>query len=103
MTERLKIEFAYASEEKQILLDAEVMSGTSARAAIMASSLASEFPAVDFSTCPIGIWGKPVADDFLVREGDRLEAYRVLKHDPREFRRELAREGRFMGAGSRDK
>ena len=94
----INIELVFATEEKQQLYSARVEAGTTAREAILQSDLVSEFPAFDFSRCPLGIWGRLVADDRCLAEGDRLEAYRALRRDPRDARRELALTGRNMGS-----
>lgn len=41
--------------------------------------------------CPCGVWGKRVAEDYLLRAGDRVEIYRPLLADPKEARRRRAR------------
>ena len=79
------------------MLAIEVAEGTTAREALLSSDLVAEFPDTRFADCPLGIWGKPVADEQLLVAGDRVEAYRPLIHDPREARRELALQGRSMG------
>ena len=63
--------------------------GTSVRAALEASGIAAEFPQLDLATCPVGIFGKVVADPDrqVVRAADRLEIYRPLLADPKEIRR----------------
>lgn len=46
-----------------------------------------------------GIWGRQSADNTVLQEGDRLEAYRPLRVDPKTARRErFARQG-ARGAG----
>jgi len=41
-----------------------------------------------------GIWGRVVAPDTVLRDGDRLELYRPLTVDPKEARRQrFARQG----------
>ena len=98
----LRIELAYATPERQLLLSVAVAAGTTAREAICHPALAAAFPAVDFGNCPVGVWGQPVADDHILKSGDRVEGYRPLEHDPRDARRELAREGRSMGGAGSD-
>ena len=44
----------------------------------------------------IGVWGKPVAADRMLAEGDRLEVYRPLTVDPKVARRE-----RFVRQGAK--
>ena len=101
MSERIQVEFVYATPERQILISGSVRIGSAVREAILDSVLPAEFPDVDFTTCGLGIWGKPVTDDAIIGEGDRIEAYRPLLHDPREFRRSLAEQGQFIGSSNR--
>lgn len=42
--------------------------------------------------CPCGVWGRRVAEDYVLRAGDRVEIYRPLLADPKEARRRRARE-----------
>lgn len=94
---RIELDVACALPEKQLLSKISVDAGTTARDALLNSGLQPEFPEVDFAACPLGIWGKPVDDDYRLLDGDRLEVYRPLLIDPREARRQLAQEGRSMG------
>ena len=42
----------------------------------------------------VGLWGRQVASDCLLAQGDRVEVYRALKVDPKVARRErFARQG----------
>jgi len=93
----IRIELVFATTEKQTLLSVVVPEGCTAANAVTGSTLTKEFPNVDFSNCPIGVWGRPVSADYRLVAGDRLEIYRPLRHDPREARRELATQGRSMG------
>jgi len=79
----------YASEERQVVRACVVQEGTSVRAALMASGIADAFPELDLATCPVGIFGKVVADpdNQAVQAADRLEIYRPLLADPKEIRR----------------
>ena len=85
----VEIEVVYAAEDRQVLLVVEVPSGTSLRAAVQASGISSEFPELALADCPLGIFGKVVADPDVqaVKEGDRIEIYRPLLADPKEVRR----------------
>ena len=38
-------------------------------------------------TAPLGIFGKRVKDDTVLRDGDRIEVYRPLVADPKDARR----------------
>jgi putative ubiquitin-RnfH superfamily antitoxin RatB of RatAB toxin-antitoxin module len=98
----ISVELVFATKQRQLLLTANVAVGTLARDALLKSDLVAEFSDVDFANCPLGIWGKPVSGNQVLKNGDRLEAYRSLLRDPREARRELALSGKTMG-GSGEK
>lgn len=79
----------YAGVDRQVLRRIAVEEGVSVRAAVMASGIAAEFPELDLTTSPVGIFGRLVADPDrqLVQPDDRLEIYRPLLADPKEIRR----------------
>ncbi|KHK63795.1 MULTISPECIES: RnfH family protein [Pseudomonas] len=85
----IEIEVVYAGVNRQVLRRIAVEDGTSVRAAVMASGIAAEFPELDLTTSPVGIFGRVVADPDrqLVQPDDRLEIYRPLLADPKETRR----------------
>lgn len=85
----VEIEVVYAAEDRQVLLAVTVPSGTSLRAAVQASGIAAQFPELTLADCPLGIFGKVVADAEVraVQPGDRIEIYRPLLADPKEVRR----------------
>ena len=90
MAERLiEIEVVYAAVDRQLLLSLAVAPGTSLRAAVLASGIATQFPELDIDSCPLGVFGKVVADAETrsVQAGDRIEIYRLLLADPKEVRR----------------
>jgi len=102
-TSLINVELVFASEEKQKLLSVKVGAGTTALDAIIKSALPQDFPDVDFLLCTLGIWGRPVSGGQVLRDGDRVEAYRSLRRDPRDARRELALAGKSMGgSGNRE-
>ncbi len=96
----INIELVFATSDKQRLSSVAIRPGTTAREAIVQSDTGSEYPEFELSRCPLGIWGRVVADDRILVEGDRLEVYRPLRRDPREARRELALKGRNMGSSN---
>jgi putative ubiquitin-RnfH superfamily antitoxin RatB of RatAB toxin-antitoxin module len=65
--------------------------------------MATEFPEADFSAPTLGVFAQPVAHDYVVNEGDRIEIYRPLTADPKEVRRQLAAAGLTMGSRDDDK
>lgn len=85
----VEIEVVYAAVDHQVLLAVTVPAGTSLRAAVQASGITAQFPGLDLADCPLGIFGKVVADAEVrsVQAGDRIEIYRPLLADPKEVRR----------------
>ena len=83
----MRVEIVFALSERQELLEVDVGEGATVADVIAASNLAGLFPGQDFAALQAGIWGKVVARDRAVREGDRVELYRPLEIDPKEARR----------------
>lgn len=88
--ELIHIEVACALPERQVVEAMAVPVGCTARAAVLQSGLAAEFPALDFAQLALGIYSKAVADDYVLQDGDRVEIYRPLLLDPKEARRQRA-------------
>lgn len=85
----IEVEVVYAAVDRQVLLSVTVPAGATVRAALLASGVGREFPELDLAECPVGIFGKVVADADTrqVQAGDRIEIYRPLLADPKEVRR----------------
>lgn len=95
----LQIEVVYALPEKQQLIQFEVEPGTCARDALN-QVLTHKLLVIENTNStmtpdalPIGVYGLQVEDDYVLKEGDRLEIYRPLLQDPKERRRQQARKG----------
>ena len=71
-------------------VDLELRAGASVLDAIRASGAMTGEGAIDISTQAVGIWGRTVALDAPLAEGDRVEIYRALLMDPKEARRRRA-------------
>jgi putative ubiquitin-RnfH superfamily antitoxin RatB of RatAB toxin-antitoxin module len=85
----IEIEVVYAAVDRQILRTLSVLEGATVREAVLKSGIGDEFPELDLNECPLGIFGKVVADPQvrLIQAGDRIEIYRPLLADPKEVRR----------------
>ncbi|MCS3417736.1 putative ubiquitin-RnfH superfamily antitoxin RatB of RatAB toxin-antitoxin module [Pseudomonas sp. BIGb0450] len=85
----VEVEVVYAAVDRQVLMSLAVAAGTSLRAAVLGSGIDAQFPELDLQGCPLGIFGKVVADADVrrVQAGDRIEIYRPLLADPMEIRR----------------
>ncbi|MDM0041081.1 RnfH family protein [Variovorax sp. J22G21] len=70
--------------------------GATARDAVLASALPAQFPALDWAALPAGLWGRAIAWDRALSDGDRIELCRPLVVDPKVARRE-----RFRRQGAR--
>ncbi|WP_409318537.1 RnfH family protein [Pseudomonas sp. KCJK9016] len=85
----IEIEVVYAAVDRQVLRTISVEKGSTVRAALLASGIGADFPELDLTACPVGIFGKVIVDPDVrvVQAGDRLEIYRPLLADPKEVRR----------------
>jgi len=97
MATLIEIELVFASAKRQVLLAFQVTEGATVADVISQSDIHLEFPEEQIHELEVGVWGKRVGRDCVVRDGDRVEIYRPLQIDPREARRQLARAGRTMG------
>lgn len=85
----VEVEVVYAAVDRQVLIKVAVPVGSTLRAALLSSGIGIQFPDLDLANCPLGIFGKVVADpdSCAVQAGDRIEIYRPLLADPKEVRR----------------
>jgi putative ubiquitin-RnfH superfamily antitoxin RatB of RatAB toxin-antitoxin module len=86
----IHIEVAYATPERQVLLDLSVPAGTTVAQGIEQSAIRDEFPELNMDIKAVGIFSRKVPLDHVLREGDRIEIYRPLIADPKEVRRQRA-------------
>ncbi|MCP4008702.1 MAG: RnfH family protein [Proteobacteria bacterium] len=83
------VEVVYCLPEKQSCVVLQVVEGCTAGAAIKRSALLDKFELKleGKYSAPIGIFGKQVTPDSLLKPGDRVEIYRPLLLSPTEARR----------------
>ena len=79
----MQISVAYSEPVQQIWLRIEVPEETTVEEAIIRSGILRQFPAIDLTTQPVGVFGKLVKLDSTMRAGDRIEIYRALIADPK--------------------
>lgn len=84
----MKIEIAYATPEKQLIVVVDVDEGTTLLDAALSSGIDAEFEGLDIRNSPMGLFGRKIAKPELelVRAGDRIELYRPLTIDPKQAR-----------------
>ena len=86
----MEVEVVYALPHEQELVRLTVEPGTTAGAAIERSGLLERYPDLQDPRVPIGIHGRRVTRETLLRDGDRVELYRPLLADPKQARRRRA-------------
>lgn len=99
MTKTIEIEVTYARRERQQIITLTVAAGTTARQAVELSGIAGQFPEIDLANLQLGVFGKAVKPDAVLREHDRVEIYRPLIADPKEVRRRRAEAGKVTRKG----
>jgi hypothetical protein len=87
----IQIEVVYALPERQVMLQLSLPPGTTAKQAVEFSEISRLFPGIDLSRNKLGIFGKLVGPDRILRDGDRIEIYRPLALDPKDTRRKRAK------------
>jgi len=92
--ELIRVEVAYALPQKQAIIAVDVPTGTTALAAAQLSRIVDQFPGLDVDNARLGIFGRVVSPQQVLRPGDRVEIYRPLQADPKEVRRERAARAR---------
>jgi uncharacterized protein len=95
----IEVEVVFATEERQWLKQISVPKGSSAIDAVRISGLDVHYAALvgEESAWSLGVFGRPVSFDYMLRKGDRVELYRPLKADFKDVRRELVKQGKVMG------
>ena len=88
--QQISLEVAYATPEKQALLEVVVEQGTTVKQAILAAGIVKRFPDIDLEVLKVGIWNRTCKLTDLPKKGDRIEIYRPLIADPKEARRSRA-------------
>jgi putative ubiquitin-RnfH superfamily antitoxin RatB of RatAB toxin-antitoxin module len=79
---RLRIEVMRARPERQETVALELEQGATVGVALRAAGMPLDQP--------VGIYGRRVALDARLTDGDRVELYRPLRIDPKEARRRRA-------------
>ncbi len=89
---KITIEVAYAKPERQLILTVDVAHDSTIEDAIHASGILQEFPEIDLEKQGVGIFSQPKSLRDKIKAGDRIEIYRSLIADPKEKRRDRAKQ-----------
>jgi len=87
VSELIEIEVAYALPENQILEYLKVPSGTTVAQAVQLSGICNKFSEIQPDNKNLGVFGKLVKPETILRNHDRVEIYRPIIVDPKEKRR----------------
>ncbi|UTW34353.1 RnfH family protein [Idiomarina loihiensis] len=101
MGNKLTIEVAYATPDKQVLLMVHPQEGATVEECIRMSDVFEQFPEIDLEQQKVGIWNKTVKLNAQPRDGDRIEIYRPLIADPKAVRKRRAEEAKQSGRANR--
>ena len=101
MADRVRVSVVYAMPAKQFVRDLDLPAGATVAAAIECSAIAVEAGLADDALQQVGIFGRLVDHETVLRDGDRVEIYRPLEIDPKEARRRRA-SGKEIGRRSKD-
>jgi putative ubiquitin-RnfH superfamily antitoxin RatB of RatAB toxin-antitoxin module len=85
--ERVSVEVVYALPKQQLLVSVWVPLGSTVAAAVRASGILARIPQIDPVGLKVGIFGRRVSPEHVLRPGDRIEIYRELIADPKTARR----------------
>lgn len=83
----LNVEVAYAKFDQQLIVEIQILPGTTLESAIRQSGILALFPEINLETASFGVFSMPKDRSFVVNSGDRIEIYRSLLIDPKEARR----------------
>src|SRR5262245_48116070 len=88
MSLRKRCVVAYATPTRQYLWEVELAADATIQQAINAARLASNAEDVPWDEADVGLFGELKTRADIPRDGDRIELYRPLAHDPKESRRD---------------
>ena len=78
----MQVSVVYIEPKQQHWLQIKVDEQSNVRSAIDSSGILAICPDIDLAQQRVGIYGKQVKLDALLREGDRIEIYRPITCDP---------------------
>jgi putative ubiquitin-RnfH superfamily antitoxin RatB of RatAB toxin-antitoxin module len=91
---------AFAERERQFLWPLELEAGATVADALALARRIVGDEAVPWDSAPVGVFGETCSRNRALRDGDRIEIYRPLTADPKERRRQRARQAPGSGRNS---
>ena len=96
----MAVEVAYALPAQQVILALDVARNATIEDVIRQSGILERFPDIDLAVNRVGVFGKLAKLADTLHPGDRVEIYRPLIADPKQVRKQRAREGKVMRKGA---
>lgn len=92
-TKSIKVEVAFATKDKQRIIEIEISPQTTISEAIRISGINEAFEEYDLLAMPVGIFGKRIFEPakYILKDGDRIEIYRPLSKTPNQKRLDRAK------------
>lgn len=87
----MKIGVAYGNARRQVWLTVEVDEAATVKDAIERSGILRQFPEIDLAKNKVGVYGKILALDTRLADGDRVEIYAPLTVDPKTVKTKKAK------------
>jgi putative ubiquitin-RnfH superfamily antitoxin RatB of RatAB toxin-antitoxin module len=86
----IQIEIVLAQPGHTRSLTLSLAPGATVADAVHRAAACAEFTDVNWDAAPLGIFGRLVTRDQVLKQGDRVEIYRPLATDPKTARRKRA-------------
>ena len=88
--QEITVMVAYAMPGQQEIISVQIPANSTVKQAIEMSGILQKYKQIDLSKNMVGVYGKIVTLEQIVKELDRVEIYRPLLLDPMQARRERA-------------
>lgn len=88
----IRVEVVYALPERAWCVGVELPEGATVADALAAADLAARIPGLDLDPARLAIYGRTAAMDTVLHDRDRVEVLRPLQVDPKQARRQRARD-----------
>ncbi|MEM8843722.1 MAG: RnfH family protein [Pseudomonadota bacterium] len=83
----MKVQVTYISSTTDFLVEVELADGALVTDAIILSDVLNKHPEISLQQNKVGVFGEIVSENYVLKEGDRIEIYRPLSMDPMQARR----------------
>ena len=75
----IRVEVVYARRGETFLRELQLSRGASIQDVLEVSGVMQEIPEIDLNTCKVGVHGRVMSLDYILRDSDRVEIYRPIE------------------------